>query len=260
MEQSWVSKIDLQPESPSQTIHLRGVGTNNLKNIDVDIPHRRMTVITGVSGSGKSSLAFDTIYAEGRRRFTESLSTHARRTLRQLPRPQAIEIKGLNAAIGFSQKRAGTNPRSTVATLTEIYDYYRLLYSRSGELPDQGPEQRRDARTLSAQMFSFNHHLGSCKACKGLGSVPVCDVQKLITNPNRSVFDGALDGHKAGRFYAEPHGRHLAILAHVGRVLKIDFRVPWCELSDRAKRVALEGTGQDEYEVALEIQSQRTPG
>ena len=113
-------------------ITLRGVRTHNLKNIDCDIPHGKLTVVTGVSGSGKSSLAFDTIYAEGQRRYVESLSAYARQFLERIEKPDADLIDGLAPAIAIKQKNTTRNPRSTVATATEIYDYMRLLYARCG--------------------------------------------------------------------------------------------------------------------------------
>ena len=113
-------------------IQIRGVRVHNLKNIDVDIPRDQLVVITGLSGSGKSSLAFDTIYAEGHRRFVESLSSYARMFLGQLDKPEIDSIDGLSPAIAIDQKTTSKNPRSTVGTVTEIYDYLRLLYARIG--------------------------------------------------------------------------------------------------------------------------------
>jgi excinuclease ABC subunit A len=115
-------------------IVIRGARTHNLKNLSCDIPHGKLTVISGVSGSGKSSLAFDTIYAEGQRRYVESLSAYARQFLERIEKPDADEIDGLAPAIAIKQKNTTRNPRSTVATATEIYDYLRLLYARCGEV------------------------------------------------------------------------------------------------------------------------------
>lgn len=114
-------------------IKIRGAREHNLKNIDIDIPRRKMVVLTGLSGSGKSSLAFDTIYAEGQRRYVESLSSYARMFLGQLDKPDLDSIEGLSPAISIDQKSTVSNPRSTVGTVTEIYDYFRLLYARVGE-------------------------------------------------------------------------------------------------------------------------------
>ncbi len=131
------------------TIQVRGARTHNLKNIDLDIPRDKLVVITGLSGSGKSSLAFDTLYAEGQRRYVESLSTYARQFLSIMEKPDMDHIEGLSPAISIEQKSTSHNPRSTVGTITEIYDYLRLLYARVGEprCPDHGI-------TLQAQTVS----------------------------------------------------------------------------------------------------------
>ena len=118
---------------PVEKIIVKGARTHNLKNITVELPRNSMTVFTGLSGSGKSSLAFDTIFAEGQRRYVESLSAYARQFLNQMQKPDVDEISGLSPAISIDQKSAGRNPRSTVATITEIYDYLRVLYARVGK-------------------------------------------------------------------------------------------------------------------------------
>src|SRR5580700_5282219 len=115
-----------------QQIRVRGARTHNLKNVDVDLPRDRLIVITGLSGSGKSSLAFDTLYAEGQRRYVESLSAYARQFLSMMQKPDVDTIEGLSPAIAIEQKSTSHNPRSTVRTVTEIYDYLRLLFARVG--------------------------------------------------------------------------------------------------------------------------------
>src|SRR5271169_4584569 len=115
-----------------KNISIRGAREHNLKNIDVEIPRDTLTVLTGLSGSGKSSLAFDTIYAEGQRRYVESLSAYARQFLELMQKPDVDHIEGLSPAIAIEQKTTSKNPRSTVGTVTEIYDYLRLLFARVG--------------------------------------------------------------------------------------------------------------------------------
>ena len=119
-------------DSAKDQITIRGARTHNLKNIDVDIPHNALTVVSGVSGSGKSSLAFDTVYAEGQRRYVESLSAYARQFLERIEKPDVDLMDGLAPAIAIKQKNQTRNHRSTVATATEIFDYLRLLFARCG--------------------------------------------------------------------------------------------------------------------------------
>src|SRR5256885_13667787 len=136
---------------PHDFIIVRGAREHNLKNIDVQIPREKLVVITGVSGSGKSSLAFDTIYAEGQRRYVESLSAYARQFLGLMKKPDVDHIEGLSPAISIDQKGASRNPRSTVATQTDIYDYLRLLYARAGRphCPQCGkPIQRQTVQQI----------------------------------------------------------------------------------------------------------------
>ena len=130
-------------------IRIRGARTHNLKGIDLDLPRDRLIVITGLSGSGKSSLAFDTIYAEGQRRYVESLSAYARQFLSVMEKPDVDHIEGLSPAIAIEQKATSHNPRSTVGTVTEIYDYLRVLFARAGvpRCPEHG--QELTAQTVS---------------------------------------------------------------------------------------------------------------
>ena len=132
---------------PHDRIVVRGAREHNLKNIDVTIPRDKLVVITGLSGSGKSSLAFDTIFAEGQRRYVESLSAYARQFLGQMEKPDVDHIDGLSPAISIDQKSTSHNPRSTVGTVTEIYDYLRLLYARVGHphCPNCGREVTRQS-------------------------------------------------------------------------------------------------------------------
>src|SRR5260370_35936502 len=117
---------------PTDQITIRGAREHNLKNVTLSIPRNKMIVFTGLSGSGKSSLAFDTIFAEGQRKYVESLSAYARQFLRQMQKPDVDERSGLSPAISIDQKSRSNNPRSTLATITEIYDYLRVLYARIG--------------------------------------------------------------------------------------------------------------------------------
>src|SRR5438552_4210077 len=150
---------------PLSSIHVKGAREHNLKNIDIEIPRDKLVVITGLSGSGKSSLAFDTIYAEGQRRSVESLSSYARQFLEQMEKPDVDLIDGLSPAIAIEQKTTGSNPRSTVGTVTEIYDYLRLLFANIGvphchlcgrEIASQSLDRIVDIVMLSPQDARIN--------------------------------------------------------------------------------------------------------
>jgi excinuclease ABC subunit A len=131
-----------RPHHPSDTITIRGAREHNLCDVSLDLPRDQLIVFTGLSGSGKSSLAFDTIYAEGQRRYVESLSAYARQFLGQMDKPDVDVIEGLSPAISIDQKSASRNPRSTVGTVTEIYDYLRLLFARVGVAHDPETGER----------------------------------------------------------------------------------------------------------------------
>ena len=135
--------------SKQKFIEVKGARVHNLKNLDVKIPHGKMTVITGLSGSGKSSLAFDTLFAEGQRRYIESLSSYARQFLGKLNKPETDYIKGISPAIAIEQKVISSNPRSTVGTTTEIYDYLKILFARIGKTysPISGNEVKKHSVT-----------------------------------------------------------------------------------------------------------------
>ena len=157
------------------TIHIRGARTHNLKNIDIDLPRDKLIVITGLSGSGKSSLAFDTIYAEGQRRYVESLSAYARQFLSVMEKPDVDHIEGLSPAISIEQKSTSHNPRSTVGTITEIYDYLRLLFARAGEPRCPDHDIVLNAQTVSQMV---DHILELPEGTKLMLLAPLIDGRK----------------------------------------------------------------------------------
>lgn len=156
-------------------IVVQGARSNNLKNVNVTIPRDKLVVITGLSGSGKSSLAFDTIYAEGQRRYVESLSAYARQFLGQMDKPDVDLIEGLSPAISIDQKTTSRNPRSTVGTVTEIYDYLRLLFARIGKpiCPNHGTEI---ASQTIEQMVDKHWNIQNVRKCSYLRRL--CQVVK----------------------------------------------------------------------------------
>ena len=234
-------------------IRFKGVTTNNLKNIDVSFPADKIIVVTGVSGSGKSSLAFDTLYAEGMNRFMESFSTYARTQIGIREKADFGEVSGLTPTLAVDQRIISANPRSTVGTMTGIYDFYRLLFSRVAT-SDEG------ASPVLSSLFSFNHRQGACLSCDGLGYRTVCDPDQLITHPERSILEGAVGGTKTGRFYGDPYGQYIATLKAAGIRYGIDFTKPWNDLSDVEKGIALNGTGEDVYDVTWEFKRDNRTG
>ena len=157
-----------------ETIRIRGARTHNLKNINLDLPRNRLIVITGLSGSGKSSLAFDTLYAEGQRRYVESLSAYARQFLQLMEKPDVDLIEGLSPAISIEQKATSHNPRSTVGTVTEIHDYLRLLFARAGTPYCPDHNQPLEAQTVSQMVDTV---LALPAAATILGTLTVLDPQ-----------------------------------------------------------------------------------
>jgi len=380
---------------PAQVIKISGARQHNLKNLHVEIPREKLVVITGLSGSGKSSLAFDTLYAEGQRRYVESLSAYARQFLDRMEKPDVDFIEGLSPAIAIEQRSAGANPRSTIATATEIYDYLRVLFSAAGQPHDpatgrpvfrQTPQQivdqilaygsetkiivlaplvqnqagefrdviekakregfvrvridgeiaelggpepvrlkknvrhtieavvdrlvvrdgirvrltdsvetalkwggnkivvLRQGKTLNAQRstsnaqseeweevrystnygdaesgftlgeltpkhFSFNSHLGACPACHGLGTELLLDPELMISDPSKTLAEGAITPWRRGTKRMQAYYRHLqgALVKH----FKIDEDVPFGELPEDFKEALCFGTGDEPIEMSF---------
>ena len=216
-----------------QFLKIRHAAEHNLKDVDVDIPHGRMTVVTGVSGSGKSSLVFDVVYHEARRRYLETFSAHARQFLGKLQRPDAGMISGLAPAVALRQRTSAAGPRSTVGTMTEIHDDLRLLFARCGAAPGGG--------RLSRRMFSFNTAEGACPSCRGLGVEDRIDPDLLISDPGRSLRQGALT-------LTTPNGYiiysqvTMDVLDRVCRAHGFSVDVPWRDLTGAQRDVVLNGS------------------
>jgi excinuclease ABC subunit A len=199
------------PNYRPRNISIRGARVNNLKNINIDIPRGKLVVITGLSGSGKSSLAFDTIYAEGQRRYVESLSSYARQFVGVMNKPDLDFIDGLSPAISIDQRSVSSNVRSTVGTVSEIYDFLRLLYAKIGTpfCPKCGLKLKKNLKKekdapayicpsgdfslteLEPSHFSFNSSHGACPDCSGLGNCPEVSGE-LVLNENLSLAEGAI--------------------------------------------------------------------
>ncbi|MFE2871660.1 ATP-binding cassette domain-containing protein [Embleya sp. NPDC059259] len=196
-------------------VRVRGAREHNLRNVDVDIPRDVFTVFTGVSGSGKSSLAFGTVYAEAQRRYFESIAPYARRLIQQVGAPHVDEISGLPPAIALRQQRSAPTSRSTVGTLTTLSNSLRMLFSRAGDYPP-------GAEPVDSDAFSPNTVAGACPNCHGLGRVHEVSEESLVPDPSRSIRDGAIAAWP-GAWY----GKNLRdILATLG----YDVDRPWREL------------------------------
>src|SRR3989441_577802 len=273
----------------SDRIVVRGAREHNLKNIDVELPRDQLVVLTGLSGSGKSSLAFDTIYAEGQRRYVESLSAYARQFLEQMEKPEVDSIEGLSPAISIEQKTTSRNPRSTVGTVTEIYDYLRVLFARIGvphcpncgrvisaqtvqQMVDgvvqvealEGGERMVFSERLacaecgislpemSPRMFSFNSPYGACEACAGIGTRWEIDPERLVPNPERALKDGAL-APWAGR--ESPYFRQT--LQALAKRYRFSLDAPWKALKKSVRDLVLHGEPDGGFEGVVRVLERR---
>ncbi|MEA3445953.1 MAG: excinuclease ABC subunit UvrA, partial [Bacteroidota bacterium] len=220
-----------------QEIIIQNASENNLKSIDIKIPRNQLVVVTGVSGSGKSTLVYDIIYKEAERKFLESFSSHARQLFGKLTHPNVELISGLSPAIAVNQRTVVRNPRSTVGTLTEIYDYLRLLFARLGKAPENFTPQ------IERSLFSFNSPKGYCPACKGLGVEDRLDPELFVENPEKTLRQGAL-------LITTPSGYiiysqvTMDVLDEVCRAEGFHVDIPWKDLSDEQKRIVLYGSNK----------------
>lgn len=248
--------------TPLPPISVKGAKVHNLKNVSVDIPRNKITVITGISGSGKSSLAFDTIFAEGQRRYIESLSTFARQFFGILEKPSVDEITGLSPSLSIDQKTAHRSPRSTVGTMSEVYDYLRLLYATVGtvycptcqtkmvqkELKTQHGKREFEWHCPSCQAilpeitissFSFNSPTGACPTCEGLGRRLEIDPMLVIPNPRLTIAEGAIRPWarlSSGSTWQQKQLENLA------RRYRFSLNQPFERLPEPVKKLILFGT------------------
>ncbi|MGN6369714.1 MAG: excinuclease ABC subunit UvrA [Phycisphaerae bacterium] len=212
------NKSSTQPnKSPADDpfVHVRGAREHNLKDIDLDIPRNALVVFTGISGSGKSSLAFGTLYAEAQRRYLESVAPYARRLFHQLSTPQVREIQGLPPAVALQQQRGSPTTRSSVGSVTTLSNLLRMLYSRAGEYPHNQPH-------LDAEAFSPNTPAGACPTCHGLGRIYTVTEQTMVPDPSKTIRERAIA--------AWPPAWHGTNLREMLVSLGYDIDTPWHKL------------------------------
>ncbi|MBI3495656.1 excinuclease ABC subunit UvrA [Candidatus Berkelbacteria bacterium] len=248
----------------TQFIEVKGARVNNLKNISVKLPRDKITVITGISGSGKSSLAFDTIFAEGQRRYVESVSSFARQYLGIIEKPDVDEITGLSPALSIDQKSAVRSPRSTVGTMSEVYDYLRLAFSVAGKpscvncgtemvLRAVAGKERKGAKKayhcpncgttmpeLTLSSFSFNSPQGACQGCQGLGKKLEIDEKLIMPNPRLTLAEGAI---RPWSRIAAASAWQNSILEKLSQAYGINLHTPVGELKPSDMALLLKGTG-----------------
>lgn len=253
----------------NDNIVVKGARVHNLKNINVEIPRNKLVVITGLSGSGKSSLAFDTIYAEGQRRYAESFSAYARQFLGMMDKPDVDQIEGLSPTISIDQRTLTNNPRSTVGTMAEVYDYLRLLFARVGSatcnhcggkikrkkvlLPGIDGSRRSKKKyievfvcpkckerfpKLEPRLFSFNSPHGACSNCKGLGTKLDVDIDLIMPNKKLSLAEGAIQPWT--KFFSN-QPRYWKKLEEVAKKYKFSVKDPVEKLKNKDLNIILYG-------------------
>jgi excinuclease ABC subunit A len=216
-----VSKLDQTAgQSGRGFVRVRGAREHNLKNIDMEIPRDSLVVFTGVSGSGKSSLAFGTLYAEAQRRYLESVSPYARRLFHQMAVPEVDEIEGLPPAVALQQQRGSPTTRSSVGSVTTLSNLLRMLFSRAGDYPRSQP-------LLYAESFSPNSAEGACPRCHGLGRIYDVTEGSMVPDNTLSIRERAVA--------AWPTAWHGQNLRDILTTLRYDIDRPWCELSKKER-------------------------
>lgn len=235
----------LEKTNPTSTefIEFKGVKTNNLKNIDIKIPHNKLNIFTGISGSGKSSMAFDTIYKTGSEAYYETLPTYIRSRLNHQSEANFDEFSGLTACLSIKQNRSNNNSRSTFGTFSGIYDLYRLLFSRISN------NSKGIASPQNSSFFSFNKQQSACPHCKGLGEITTADEFGFINHPEKSIYDKSITNSHIAKFYLDENGQYYWTLKALEKVLNMNFDIPWKEIPHEQKQIILWGDNKNILEV-----------
>jgi len=250
---SFTKSVIPDPVRPRQEQPLKIIRatTNNLKDLTLTFPKNKLTVITGLSGSGKSSLAFATLFAMAKARFCESLSTYARGHIKQSNLAKVESIENLTPAVAVDHRALPSTPRSTVGTLTGIHEKYRYLFSRAAGL---------DGIKKSASSFSFNHQTGACPACSGLGFLRKADPEKMAADHSLSILNGALTHNSVIRYYGHPDSQFTAILKKAANENNIDLNKPLNRLNTVEQNIIFHGTGPHIYQTTWEYKTRTCSG
>ncbi|MBU1099092.1 MAG: AAA family ATPase [Bacteroidetes bacterium] len=243
--------INFNEPRQSNYLKITNATTNNLKNVSVEFPMNEITVLTGLSGSGKSSIAFDTLYAEAQSRFTENLSTYARSFIKQSNNAKADSFENLTPSIAINRKNLPTSPRSTVGTMMGINEKYRFMFSRVAI---------KSGVNLTASSFSFNHESGACKHCSGLGYKLTADPMKLVKDWSMSIDEGALDHNATIRYYGNPHSQFVAVLREAAKGNKFSLSKSFNDFSDDELEIIFNGTGDKRWETVWEFRTKTSTG
>ena len=257
---SQIEYIPSPKKAENKYIELNGVNTHNLKNISIKIPYNKHTVVTGKSGSGKSSLVFDTIFAEAQNTFAESFPSYIQQFSRIQTQSDVESIKGLLPSIALKQDIQIKDRRSTIGTLTNISENLRLLFSRFGisYCPNCNSKIKQNScdkcklefiDTNKAANYSFNQSEGACNKCKGLGEVLSTKPELLIGNTNLPLSNGAIKRSKLLESYVDRNEKYMSTLIEVGKQKGIDYTLAFKDLSTEAIKIAFYGTGEEIFDV-----------
>ena len=230
-----------------ESIHFSGVKTHNLKNISIDIPRNKFIIFTGVSGSGKSSLAFDTIYSTGRQVYSETLPNYIRSRINNNTEADFQNYSGLTACLSIEQKKGKASLRSTIGTYSGLHDLYRLLFSRISYNKQKQPCNEESG------FFSFNKQESACQECKGLGKITIANEEAIISDYSKSIYEPTISNEKIARFYLNTNGQYHWILKALDQLLSLNLERPWRELNEDTKNIILYGTPDYQLDVNWEF-------
>lgn len=235
--------VETDSKATNSNIELKSISTNNLKNIDISIPIGKITAIAGISGSGKSSLAFETLYARSKFQYSQIFSPYIRTLLGNNMPGEIEEVRNLLPVVGIQYNQTKGLRSSTVGTLLGISPVFRLLFSRFSIDSEGNP------CSLWAKHFSFMDSAGACPKCQGFGTVLGVSESLLISNSQLSIKNGAMAGSKPGLFFSDPNGQYMASFYTMADAHNISVEIPWNKYSEKERNIILHGTGQEEYNV-----------